>query len=99
MDVSWINLYLYNGTGWVPAMDENGNVLPGGIDFIKSGTRVNHNNGTPSAIEVQVYHFTGIQAVNTGAAALTPSAPAKGTSGGGGGGGCFIDTLKSNFGW
>jgi hypothetical protein len=102
MDVSWINLYLYNGTGWVPAMDENGNVLPGGIDFIKPGTRVNHNNGTPSAIEVQVYHFTGIQAVNTGAAALTPSAPAKDTSGGGGGGGgggCFIDTLKSNFGW
>jgi len=74
MDVSGINLYLYDGTVWVPAMDENGNVLPGGIDFIKPSTRVNHNNGTPSAIEVQVYHFTGIQAVNTGATAVASSA-------------------------
>lgn len=99
MDVSRIKLYLYDGTAWVPAMDENGNILTGGNDFIKPITRVNHNNGAPSAIEVQVYHFTGIQAVDTGAAAVDSSAPIKVTSGGGGGGGCFIDILKSNSSW
>lgn len=95
MDVSRIKLYLYAGTAWVPAMDANGNVLPGGIDFIQPNTRVNHNNGAPSMIEVQVYHFTGIQAVNLGGGggAAVPNPAAVTSSGGGGGGGCFIGTL------
>jgi hypothetical protein len=94
-DVSRIKLYLYDGTSWVAAMDENGNVLAGGIDFIKPNSRVNHNNGAPSTVEIQVYHFTGIQAVNIGPAAIAAPAPTAVTSGGGGGGGggCFIDTL------
>jgi len=94
-DVSRIKLYLYDGTAWVAAMDENGNVLPGGIDFIKPNSRVNRNNGAPSAIEVQVYHFSGIQAANVGVPAVGAAAPAAITGGGGGGGGgCFIDTIK-----
>ena len=95
-DVSRIKLYLYDGTSWVAAMDENGNVLPGGIDFIVPNSRVNHNNGSPSAVEIQVYHFTGIQAVNIGPAPLVVAAPAAapGGGGGGGGGGCFIDSIR-----
>ncbi|MEJ2282148.1 MAG: hypothetical protein P8X85_00985, partial [Desulfobacterales bacterium] len=66
-----------------------------GIDFIQPNTRVNHNNGAPSMIEVQVYHFTGIQAVNLGGGggAAVPNPAAVTSSGGGGGGGCFIGTL------
>ena len=95
MDVSRIKLYLYDGTAWVPALDENGNVLAGGIDFMVPNTRVNHNNGAPSAIEIQVYHFSGLQAMNTGVGvAVTATPPAQVTSGGGGGGGCFIGTLR-----
>jgi hypothetical protein len=93
-DVSRILLYLYNGTSWVPALDENGNVLAGGIDFIKPNSRVNHNNGAPSTIEIQVYHFSGIQAASSGGAAVISSPPQAASSGGGGGGGCFIDTLR-----
>ena len=93
-DVSRILLYLYNGTAWVPALDENGNVLAGGLDFIKPNSRVNHNNGAPSTIEIQVYHFSGIQAASSGGAAVISSPPQAASSGGGGGGGCFIDTLR-----
>ena len=97
MDVSRIKLYLYNGTAWVPALDESGNVLPGGNNFIVPNTRVNHNNGTPSTIEIQLYHFSGLQAANTeGGGGGTVSSPPQIPSGGGG---CFIGTLKSNFDW
>jgi len=94
MDVSRIQLYLYNGTAWVPALAENGNVLAGGIDFIKPNTRVNHNNGAPSTIEIQVYHFSGIQAAIIGGGAVTSSPPQVASGGGGEGGVCFIDTLR-----
>jgi subtilisin family serine protease len=98
IDVSGIKLYLYNGTAWVPALDESGNVLPGGIDFIVPNTRINQNNGFPSAIEIQLYHFSGIQAISTASEGVASPSSAI-ASGGGGGGGCFIDTLKSNFYW
>jgi hypothetical protein len=99
LDVSRIKLYLYKGTAWVPALDENGNVLPGGIDCIVPNTRINHNNGFPSTIEVQLYHFSGLQATSTASGGAIPSPPAIASGGGGGGGGCFIGTLKSNFDW
>jgi hypothetical protein len=87
-DVSNLSVYLYNGTSWVLACDASGNVQPGGEGWIVPGSRVNHNNGSPSTIEIQVYHFTGVQA----AASTTPQPPAPTPSGGGGGGGCFIAT-------
>jgi len=87
MDVSRIKLYLYNGTAWVPALDESGNVLPGGNHFIVPNTRVNHNNGTPSMIEIQLYHFSGLQAANNeGGGVGTVSLPPQIPNGGGGGG-------------
>ena len=98
IDVSQIKLYWYNGTAWVPALDEGGNVLPGGIDLIVPNTRINHNNGLPSTIEVQLYHFSGLQADIPAGVGVSSSPPqiatgGGGDSGGGGGGGCFIDTL------
>ncbi len=100
LNVSRIKLYLFDGTAWVPAMDEIGNVMPGGQDFMVPTSRVNHNNGTPSAVEVKVYHFSGLQpAISAGgvggggAAALPPPIAA----GGGGGGGCFIGTLAEDL--
>ena len=96
-DVSKIKLYYYNGIAWVPALDQNGNVLPGGKDFIVPKTRVNHNNGTPSAIEIQLYHFSGLQAA--GLAIGNTAAPLTSSGGGGGGGGCFIDSLVNSLDW
>jgi hypothetical protein len=97
-DVSRIKLYLYNGTAWVLAIDEDGNVLPGGQHFVVPNTRVNHNNGTPSTIEVQLYHFSALQASSATGGANVSSTPPNST-GGGGGSGCFIDTIKNLFDW
>ena len=98
IDVSQIKLYWYNGTAWIAALDEGGNVLPGGIDLIVPNTRINHNNGFPSTIEIRLYHFSGLQAAITAGVGASSSPPqiatgGGGDSGGGGGGGCFIDTL------
>jgi hypothetical protein len=84
-DVSNLSVYLYDGQNWVLACDPAGDVAPGGRGFVVPGSRVDHNSETLSFIEVKVYHFTGVQAASTDAAA--PS----GTSGSGG---CFISTLK-----
>jgi len=85
-DVSNLSVYLYNGTSWVLACDASGNVKSGAEEWMKPGSRENHNNGSPSTIEIQVYHFTGVQAAST-----NPPIPPT-PSGGGGGGGCFIAT-------
>jgi hypothetical protein len=56
------------------------------------GSRVNHNNGFPPSIELQVYHFSAVQAaVVTGGGSSLSAASAAGD--GGGGGGCFIATV------
>jgi len=77
-DVSTLNIYRYNGTSWVLACDVNGTVQTDGEGWMVLGSRVNHNLGSPSTIEIQVYHFTGVQAGSQ--------------TGSGGGGGCFIAT-------
>jgi hypothetical protein len=84
-DVSGLTVYIYNGTGWAPACAPNGDVLAGGEGCIKEGTRRNHNIAGVPLIELQLYHFTGLQA-----AQVTPTPPVP--PGGGGGGGCFIAT-------
>jgi len=83
-DVSNLSVYLFKGTEWVLACDAGGNVQPDGDGWMVPGSRVNHNNGDPSCIEVQVYHFSGAWAAS--------SSSGSGGGGGGGGGGCFIAT-------
>jgi hypothetical protein len=88
-DVSQLSVFLYNGTGWVLACNAAGIVQPAARGWMVSGSRVNHNNGNPSTIEIQVHHFSGVQAGLTS----TPQVAASG--GGGGGGGCLITTLSN----
>jgi hypothetical protein len=61
-DVSGICIYLYNGTEWVLSCDSAGELQEGGEGWMVPGSRVNHNNGDPSTVEIQVYHFSGVQA-------------------------------------
>lgn len=84
VDVSGLSVYLYKGADWVLACDAAGNVQSGGDGWMVPGSRVNHNNGDPSTIEIQVYHFSGVQSGATTGGGVTPS--------GGGNGGCFIAT-------
>ncbi len=86
-DVSGLSVYYYNGEDWVRACNANGDVLSEGEGWMVPGSRVDHNNGSPSTIEIQVYHFSGAQ---TGFSSASPP-PADG-GGGSSGGGCFIST-------
>ncbi|MBN1830573.1 MAG: hypothetical protein JW896_00520, partial [Deltaproteobacteria bacterium] len=61
-DVSGLYVMFYNGEEWVGACDMNGEILPGGEGWMVPGSRVNHHNGAPSSIEIQVYHFSAVQA-------------------------------------
>jgi hypothetical protein len=64
------------------------------------GSRVNHNNGSPSAIEIKVYHFSGAQAgLYPETSSLLP-ATSQDPSGGvaeEGGGGCFIRSAAFGY--
>jgi subtilisin family serine protease len=82
-DVTDLNVYYYNGSSWALACDAAGNVRPGGEGWMVPGSRVDHNETVPAAIEIQVYHFSGAQA-----GTFSPAAG----GGGGGGGGCFISS-------
>jgi subtilisin family serine protease len=81
-DVSSLNVYYYDGNSWALACDAAGNVQPGGEGWMVPGSRVNHNETDPAAIEIQIVHFSSVQAgfFSSGG----------GGDGGGGGGGCFI---------
>ena len=57
----------------------------GGEGWMVPGSRVNHDNGSPSTIEIQVYHFTGVQAGS-------PSGSGWRSTDDVAGGGCFIAT-------
>lgn len=69
-NVSALDVYHYDGSNWVLADDT----------WMILGSRVNHNGGDPSAIEIQVYRFSGVQA---GATSYSNSSS---------GGGCFVVT-------
>jgi len=62
------------------------------------GSRVNHNNGSPSTIEIKVYHFLAVQGgIPTNADVSTPATDGTDTdtataSSVEAGGGCFIAT-------
>ena len=58
-DVSNLSVFLFNGTYWVMACDAGDNVEPDGESWMLPDSRVNHNDGDPSTIEIKVYHFSG----------------------------------------
>jgi hypothetical protein len=85
----------------VVACDASGNVLPAGDGWMVPGSRVNYSNGFPPSIELQVYHFSAVQAaVVTGGSSSLGAAGAAGAGAageGGGGGGCFIATVGNGM--
>jgi len=87
-DVSSLSVYFYNGRNWVLACDAEGIIQPAGEGWMVPGSRINHNNGNPSTIEIQVYHFSGIQA-GTSSTSVTDGS---GDDDSADGGGCFIGT-------
>jgi hypothetical protein len=98
-DVSTLSVCLYDGENWVVACEANGNVTPAGDGWMVPGSRVNHNNGFPPSIELQVYHFSAIQAAvvtnvaGGGSGGSLSDASALSGADGGGGGGCFVGTM------
>ena len=104
-DVSGLDLYYYddNRARWFLAHDADDDpdvVQPEAVGWLVPGSRVNNNTGIPSTIEIQVYHFSGVQAAAAAGSlpVVNPSsqtvASDGGVAGGGGGGGCFISTLQ-----
>jgi hypothetical protein len=91
-DVSKLNIYYYDDDDgkWYLANDADDPymVQPYAVGWMVPGSRVNHNGGNPSTIEIQVYHFSGAQAGDVSVSS---------SSGGGGGssGGCFISSASS----
>ena len=63
VDVAAAGLAYHDGTQWLLAADADGNVLAGGEGGLVSGSRINHRETRPALIEVQVHHFSGVQAV------------------------------------
>ena len=93
-DLGILEIYVFNpAIGWQASWETDGCIVP--------GSRVNHGPDDPDpteppTIEVQLNHFSGVQAGRP-AELILPSAGAgdeelagKGGTGGGGGGGCFI---------
>jgi hypothetical protein len=66
VDITSAGLAYHDGTQWLPAADADGNVFAGGEGWLVPGSRVNHMDSRPALIEVQVYHFSGVQAVVVG---------------------------------
>jgi hypothetical protein len=63
VDITTAGLAYHDGTQWLPAADADGNIFAGGEGWLVPGSRVNHAETNPALIEVQVYHFSGAQAV------------------------------------
>jgi hypothetical protein len=63
VDITTAGLAYHDGTQWLAAADADGSVLSDGEGWMVPGSRVNHAETRPALIEVQVYHFSGTQAV------------------------------------
>ena len=65
-DVSNLDVYYYDDDTfeWYLAndADDPDTVQPDAVGWMVPGSRVDHNSGNPSTIEIQVYHFSGAQA-------------------------------------
>ena len=62
-DIFSVGLAYHDGTQWLSAVDAEGNVLAAGEGWMVPGSRVDHTDSRPALIEVQVYHFSGVQTV------------------------------------
>jgi uncharacterized membrane protein YgcG len=99
--VNSLDIYYYDDVrmDWYLANDADDphTVQPDAVGWMVPGSRVNHNNGDPSTIQIQVYHFSGIQAASSSSSSSSSTSGSSGSSGGGGGGGgCFVATASSN---
>jgi hypothetical protein len=93
MDVSGLDVFLYQGASCVLAL-KGEEVQPEGDGWMVPGSRVNHNNGDPSTIEIKIYHFSAVQAGSTPSSSTPLPDTFQGTSTiGTGDGGCFISTV------
>ena len=63
VDIRSVGLAYHDGTQWMPAVDADGNVLPGAEGWMVPGSMVNHAESSPPLIELQVHHFSAAQAV------------------------------------
>lgn len=81
-----------DGIGWILAWDgKEDSVQPGAVNWLATPPKYYSSSGDGSRIEIQVYHFSGVQAaVSSGSSQIAISG-----GGGGGGGGCFIAALHS----
>jgi len=89
-----LHIYLYKAAHWVRACDNKGEVQPDGEAWMLPGSRVNHNNGNPSTIEIKIYHFSAVQAKPDDDFSSPPPDPSPSISDNAPetGGGCFIAT-------
>jgi hypothetical protein len=100
-DVSRLDVYYYDDhrEEWFLAHDADDDpdvVQPDAVGWLVAGSRVNHNSGTPSAIEIRVNHFSGVQAAAAaGSVPPAPTSTSTPTATSSGGGGCFISALRS----
>jgi hypothetical protein len=91
-DVKDVSIYLYDGVEWVYAVSSyntGGVVQPGGDGWVVPGTLDYDDTGATTILEVQVYHFSGIQAGLFSGLPLISIEDREVT------GGCFIDTMNS----
>jgi len=61
-DVSSLSVYFFNGTNWALACDADGIIQPESEYWMVPDSRVNHNDPNLSYIEIEVYHFSAVQA-------------------------------------
>lgn len=86
-DLTRVGIYFHDGSRWVLACDGQGVVQPEAAGWMVEGSRVDHPDLSPPAVEVSLYHFSAVQAGSADEPDVASS-----SSGGGGGGGCFIGT-------
>jgi hypothetical protein len=84
-DVTDLSIYVYKGRSWVLACDSSGSVQPGGDGWMVPDSRVDHNDGNPSTIEIKVYHFSAVLAMSETDSSISDNAAEQV-------GGCFIAT-------
>ena len=89
-DVRDLSLYLFDGTAWVYAVgsyNTGGVIQPAGEGWVVPGSLNYDDSSVPPVLEIQVYHFSGIQAGLSMSSSLVDLADSEA------GGGCFIDTV------
>jgi hypothetical protein len=92
-DIKDMSVYLYDGEEWVYAVSSHntgGVIQPGGEDWVVPGSLTYDDTGATPVLEVQVYHFSGIQAgYFFGGLPFIGIDDVEASTGG-----CFIDTIN-----